>query len=105
MVLDNPEERDRTLFEILSPAESIRLSAVKTRDEAKKGERSFTDSGAFMETTSVETSITNSICEAHNADDVADENLLRHQGKTSPALLATPFVCFGSLISCLLFAQ
>ena len=80
VAVEDVDERSKTLFEIISPADSIRLSAVKTRDDAKKGERSFTDSGAFFETTSLENSLTKSICDAHQAEkDAPDDNVLRHQ--------------------------
>lgn len=79
--VDEPDERASSLFEIISPAEVVRLSAVKKRD-AEKRERSFTDSGAFFETTNVENSLTDVIWKAHGGDgDVADRLLLRHQGK------------------------
>ena len=81
--VEEVDERARSLFEIISPAETIRLSAVQKRDDVKKGERSFSDSGAFFETTKVEDVLTDMICKAHCGDgDVhPDELILRHQGK------------------------
>ena len=80
--IEHHDERSRSLFEIISPAEKIRLSVVRIRDEAKREERSFTDSGAFFETNNVEKILIEVICDAHKGDeDVHDENLLRHQGK------------------------
>jgi hypothetical protein len=79
--VEEPDERSRSLFEIISPAEKIRLSAVQPRDQLKRAERSFSDSGAFFETNAVESSLVGIICDAHRSDaDVHDESLLQHQG-------------------------
>ena len=87
VAVEDADERSKSLFEIISPAESIRLSAVKTRDGTKKGERSFADSGAFLETSSLENSLVKSICNAHDIErDVTDDNMLRHQGKVVPVI-------------------
>lgn len=89
--VDEADERARSVFEIISPAETIQLSAVQKRDDVKKGERSFSDSGAFFETTKVEDILADMICKAHRGDgDVhPDELILRHQGKW----IFLPFVC------------
>jgi len=80
VAVEDTDERSKSLFEIISPAESIRVSAVKTRDDAKKGERSFADSGAFLETASLENSLIKSICDSHQVEkDTTDDNVLRHQ--------------------------
>lgn len=80
VAIEEPDHRARSVFEIISPAESVRLSAVRSREEAKKGERSFVDSGAFLETTSVEMSITKAICDAHEEREVANDLAWKHQG-------------------------
>jgi DNA-directed RNA polymerase subunit RPC12/RpoP len=58
--------RERSCFELITPSETIVLSVVDVRPGAKKKEQSFTDSGAFLETFSAETSIAQFICEAHS---------------------------------------
>ncbi len=47
---EGANERRRSCFELLTPGETVILSAVLVRQDAKKAERSFTDSGAFLET-------------------------------------------------------
>ena len=64
--LDSADDRERSCFQILTPAETISLSAVNVRTEVKKREQSFADSGAFLETLSVEASIAQAICGAHS---------------------------------------
>lgn len=81
VAVDETDQRAKSLFEIITPAETIRFSAVKIREDAKKTENSFVDSGAFFETTTVENSITQVICSAHKDDrDVSDDLILKHQG-------------------------
>ena len=61
-------DRERSSFQIITPSDvSIVLSAVQVRPSSKsKQELSFTDSGAFMETTSTEKSLIQAIYEAHH---------------------------------------
>lgn len=67
----NGSDREASCFEILTPTESIRLSAVRVREGVKNGEQSFTDSGAFLETTAVETAIKKALCTANaRANDI-----------------------------------
>jgi hypothetical protein len=66
MAADNADDRERSCFEILTPAESIVLSAVHVRTDVKsKQEQSFKDSGAYLETLAAEASIAKTICGAH----------------------------------------
>jgi hypothetical protein len=58
--------RRRSCFELLNPVESIVLSAIRLRKGAEKALTSFTDSGAFLETSGVEYAVTKSICSAYN---------------------------------------
>lgn len=62
---EGADHRERSCFHILTPAETISLSAVSVRTEAKKQEQSFSDSGAFLETFSLETTLSQTICGAH----------------------------------------
>ena len=62
---ESADHRERSCFHILTPSETISLSAVSVRTEAKKHEQSFSDSGAFLETLSLETTLTQTICGAH----------------------------------------
>jgi tetratricopeptide (TPR) repeat protein len=62
---DTADERERSCFHLLTPTETITLSALNVRTGIKKQEQSFTDSGAFLETLSIETSIAQVICGAH----------------------------------------
>ena len=62
---EGADHRERSCFHILTPAETISLSAVSVRTEAKKQEQSFSDSGAFLETLSLETTLSQTICGAH----------------------------------------
>lgn len=57
--------RRRSCFELLTPMESIILSAVRLRKGAERALTSFTDSGAFLETSSVEHVLLKSVCDAH----------------------------------------
>jgi hypothetical protein len=63
---EQADTREKSCFELLSPAESIMLSAVRVREGIKKKERSFVDSGAFLETTAVETALTKALCDAND---------------------------------------
>lgn len=63
------DDRERSCFQIITPTVTIPLSAVQhTRADSKKKEQSFKDSGAFLETVSVEQSIAKSIYAAHSQD-------------------------------------
>lgn len=64
LVNGEADERRRSCFELMTPFESILLSVVKTRDEAKRKERSFSDSGAFLETFTVERALVRSLVDA-----------------------------------------
>jgi hypothetical protein len=57
--------RRRSCFELINPVESIVLSAVQLRKGAEKALTSFSDSGAFLETSGLEYEVTKSICSAH----------------------------------------
>ena len=80
---DEMTERGKSCFSMLTPVESIVLSAVRTRDNVKKGERSFADSGAFLETTGTETAISKALCSAHEQSSeigqLEHEILWKHQ--------------------------
>lgn len=58
--------RRRSCFELLCPTETIILSAVRLRKGAERALTSFTDSGAYLETTSMEHVLQKSICNAHH---------------------------------------
>ncbi|KAL7564779.1 hypothetical protein ACA910_021042 [Epithemia clementina (nom. ined.)] len=60
-------ERELSCFQIVTPLDTnICLSAVQVRSPTKsKQEVSFTDSGAFMETSSTENALIQAICQAH----------------------------------------
>ena len=67
-VLVNVEKDDfrrRSCFELVNPTESVVLSAVRLRKGAERALTSFTDSGAYLETTSMEHILQKSICNAH----------------------------------------
>jgi len=61
--------RRRSCFELITPIENVIISAVRKRDDVKKTERSFTDSGAFLETLPVESAIAKVICGAHEREE------------------------------------
>lgn len=63
--------RRRSTFELINPAESISLSAVRLRKDGEKS--SFTDSGAFLETSGVEYVLIKSICSAYELSHDANE--------------------------------
>ena len=65
--------RRRSAFELLTPFESIVLSAVRQRSGAERSLTSYTDSGAFLETSGVEYALTKSICNAHHPNTEDDE--------------------------------
>ena len=63
---EGPGDREKSCFQLLTPVETITLSAVDVRSDVRREERSFTDSGAFLETLSLESVVAQSICGAHN---------------------------------------
>jgi hypothetical protein len=58
-------DRAKSCFTLVAPIESIVLSAVRVRNDVKKAERSFCDSGAFLETTVSELAISKALCDFH----------------------------------------
>ncbi len=74
--------RRQSCFELLNPTESIALSAVRLRKGAERALTSFTDSGAYLETTSTEHVLQKSICDAHcpvQLQDVPHDLSWKHQ--------------------------
>lgn len=68
---DNADERRKSCFELITPTESIFISTVRVRQEAKQRERSFSDSGAFLETSATETALIKAVSGGHvQADDI-----------------------------------
>ena len=57
--------RRRSCFELICPSESVILSNVRLRTGAERALTSFTDSGAFLETSSAEYSLQKAICNEH----------------------------------------
>jgi hypothetical protein len=57
--------RRRSCLELINPVESAILSAVKLRKGAERALTSFTDSGAFLETSSAEHVLQKFICDAN----------------------------------------
>jgi hypothetical protein len=74
--------RRRSCFELVNPTECVVLSAVRLRKGAERALTSFTDSGAYLETTSTEHVLQKSICDAHRpsegSGDVSDQSW-KHQ--------------------------
>ncbi|KAL3914415.1 MAG: hypothetical protein SGILL_006111, partial [Bacillariaceae sp.] len=66
--------RRRSCFELITPFESIILSAVRLRSGAERALTSFADSGAFLETSGLEYAVTKSLCKAHQPNE--EENSL-----------------------------
>jgi len=60
------DERRRSCVELITPAESIHLSAVRVRSSIKPNERSFSDSGSFLETVATETALVQAIVGAQD---------------------------------------
>lgn len=65
---DVPKEsvRRRSCFELITPLETIAMTAIKVRRGAERSLTSFTDSGAFLEASGVEFTLTKCICRAHD---------------------------------------
>ncbi|GKY98730.1 hypothetical protein MPSEU_000829300 [Mayamaea pseudoterrestris] len=61
----NADERRLSCFELLTPVETIVFSAVRVREGIKHSERSFGDSGAFLETSATETALSKKLCSSH----------------------------------------
>jgi hypothetical protein len=57
--------RRRSCFELITPTETVILSAVKLRSGAERALTSFNDSGAFLETSTAEHALKKAICDAH----------------------------------------
>jgi hypothetical protein len=57
--------RRRSCFELITPSETLAFSAVRLRRGAERSLTSFTDSGAFLETSSAEFAFKKTICSAH----------------------------------------
>jgi ankyrin repeat protein len=64
--VNEEDPRRRSCFELINPVESIVLSSVKLRTGAERALTSFTDSGAYLETSSAEHALRKSICDANN---------------------------------------
>jgi hypothetical protein len=62
------DERRQSCLEIITPLESIFFSAVRERSDVVRCERSFADSGAFLETSAVEMALTKALCTGRCAD-------------------------------------
>ena len=69
--------RLRSTFELINPAESITISAVRHRKDGEKP--SYEDSRAFFETTEVEFVLTKSICSAQKPDTMSPNFSWKHQ--------------------------
>jgi hypothetical protein len=65
--------RRRSCFELINPLESIVLSAVRLRIGAERALTSFTDSGAFLETSGLEYALIKSVCGAHQPSELEQE--------------------------------
>ena len=64
---DDP--RYRSCFQLITPAETIVLSAVPLRSGAERALTSFVDTEAFLTTTSAEQALKKALCDAHMAHD------------------------------------
>jgi len=65
-------DRRKSCFLLVAPSEEIELSAVRVRNDLPENERFFSDSGAFLETSAIETVLSKYICAAN---DVGEPNL------------------------------
>lgn len=61
----------RSCFELITPFETVPLSAVKVRQGTDRSTASFTDSGAFLETSGMEFTLAKCICAVHDPKPVA----------------------------------
>jgi hypothetical protein len=80
--LDGVKEGDlrrKSCFEIISPMESVILSAVRLRKGAERVLTSFADSGAFLETSSAEHALRQVICKANEPGGGLKDLSWKHQ--------------------------
>lgn len=75
--VSNDCPRRRSTFELISPAESIILSAVRQRRNVDTP--SYEDSGAFLETSEIEYHLTRSICSAQEHVAMDSDFSWKHQ--------------------------
>jgi len=75
--ISNDCPRRRSTFELINPAESIILSAVRHRKNADT--QNYVDSGAFLETSEVEYLLTKSICSAQEHASMDFDFSWKHQ--------------------------
>jgi hypothetical protein len=66
--------RRRSCFELITPTETVILSAVRLRSGAERALTSFNDSGAFLETSTAEHALKKAICDAHILRDGVGSN-------------------------------
>lgn len=67
-ILSDVKEEDmrrRSCLELITPTETVILSAVRLRPGAERALTSFSDSGAFLETSTAEHALKKAICNAH----------------------------------------
>jgi DNA-directed RNA polymerase subunit RPC12/RpoP len=60
------DERRLSCLELRTPVESILFSSVRVRETVKPAERSFGDSGAFLEASATEAALMKKICSSHD---------------------------------------
>ena len=73
---DGADERRSSCFELITPSESILLSSVSIRSGVKRNEKSFSDSGAFLETSATETALASTISGSHDlAKDIGQQGI------------------------------
>lgn len=73
--VERDDYRRQSCFELLTPTETVVLSAVRLRKGAERALTSFTDSGAFLETSSAEFALKKSLCDAHILKENSTANL------------------------------
>ena len=73
------DHRRRSCFELVTPMENIVLSAVRLRQGAERPLSSFHDSGAYLETTSIEHVLQKCICDAHQSEQGVLDLSWKHQ--------------------------
>ena len=71
--------RRRSCFELINPVESVILSAVRLRTGAERALTSFSDSGAFLETSTIEHILRKFICNAHKPSGENSDLSWKHQ--------------------------
>ena len=79
--VNRDDHRRRSCFELLTPTQTLVLSAVRLRKGAERALTSFDDSGAFLETSSVEFALKKALCDAHSLKEKSESNDLswKHQ--------------------------